>query len=147
MMRVVQVTVAVVLAVLSASALADETFPDLTGTWERQSDAVGHKNALGEGEAATRFVGHVEAALVIDWQDGARFTGREMDEKGTEDYGALSGEQYSGVIGFDNVSVYMVDENGFTDCRLVSADVMECIYRHITPEASIAGRLTLTRQE
>jgi len=70
--------------------------------------------------------------------DGFRFSGKKSSENWTE--------SISGVVGFDNETVYMVDDNGFCFCRLVSPDKMEQIYLHITDKHSVAARGILIRK-
>ena len=119
-------------------ASAQSDIPDLMGTWRVESAAVAHaQRDVAENEA--RFVSEPVFEMLIDWQDGRRFRGVEGEHNVAEEMVPLAGERFSGVIGFDNESAYLVDDNGFLDCRIMSAQRMECVYRHITPERSVAS--------
>jgi len=127
---------------IAVTVFAGSEIPDLKGTWILKNYAVGHdklpelqpqrhtelKNGLAE----------VTFTLKIDRQDGARFSGTKASRRRTE--------KVSGVIGFDNKTVYMVDDDGILLCKLVSPDKMEQIYLHITKYRSLAGRGILTRK-
>jgi hypothetical protein len=41
------------------------------------------------------------------------------------------------VIGFDDETVYMVDEDGHFDGKLISATEMEMVYREVDPDGMI----------
>ena len=81
----------------------------------------------------------LELTLIIDKQDGARFSGSKSSDKRKE--------TVSGVIGFDNKTVYMVDDDGIMLCKLVGPDKMEQIYLHITKHRSVAARSIMTRKK
>ena len=130
----------VLMAVCAASAGSD--IPDLKGTWVYKDQAVRHFRspdlpAKTHMKANTPYA-EIAFTMNIDKQDGFRFSGTKVSEKSTE--------RISGVIGFDNKTVYMVDDNGFLFCRLVSPDKMEQVYLHITKTHSVAARGIMTRK-
>jgi hypothetical protein len=94
-----------------------------------------HHVALLEG---LRYV-DAGFTLVIDKQEGFRFSGVKSSDRRRE--------IVSGVIGFENNTVYMAEEDGILLCRLVAPDKMEYVYLHVTTQRSIAGRgfMTLKR--
>ena len=53
--------------------------------------------------------------------------------------GSVPDERISGVVGPDNKTVHIVDDNGTSDCTIVSPDQLDCIYRHTTATASLVG--------
>lgn len=127
---------------LTATISAGADIPDLKGTWVIQATWIGsvkpnespppklHPEKLGFHE--------VEFLLMIDQQEGFRFSGsRESSRKK---------ETVSGVIGFDNQSVYMVDDDGMIFGKLISPDRMETIYLHVTKHHSIASREIMIRK-
>ena len=130
-----------ILAAVGA-AFAGPEIPDLRGKWVCTAQAVRHFRAPDlpaktHMEAKTQY-GEVAHTINIDKQDGFRFSGTKVSDKWTE--------TISGVIGFDNKTIYMVDDNGFLFCRLVSPDKMEQVYVHITKAHSVAARGIMVRQ-
>ena len=121
---------------------AGSDIPDITGTWVRKIQAVKHHRLPKPDRKVHNDVktGHseMEFTLTIDKQDGFRFSGT----KGTD----RRRERISGVIGFDNKTLYMVDDDGMSFCRLVSPDKMEEVYLHVTTWNSLAGRAILVRK-
>jgi len=127
---------------IAVTVFAGSEIPDLKGTWTLENQAVGHDKLtdvqperhvdLKNGLAEPAFT------LKIDRQDGFRFSGTKASGTRTE--------KVSGVIGFDNQTVYMVDDDGILLCKLVSPDKMEQIYLHITKHRSLAARGMLIRK-
>jgi hypothetical protein len=115
-------------------ALAADDVPDLKGQWEIESEAV----RIRPGEEAPVTAG-LKALFVIDWQEGRRFSGREAEQAGD---GAIKpvadAEQFGGVVSFGEM-VAIVDENGFRDCRIVSVDRMDCVYRHVESDHAVVA--------
>lgn len=131
------------LAMISLTAAAQSDFPDLRGTWTGTDYGVRHYRspelrAQTHHKAQTLFP-EIPFTLKIEKQEGFRFSGTKSSEHWSE--------TISGVIGFDNKTVYMADDNGFVFCRLVSPDKMEQTYLHITPEHSVAARGILVRKK
>jgi hypothetical protein len=127
---------------MSVTALAGSDIPDIKGTWVWKDQAVVHYRtpelpAKTHLEATTKYA-EIEFILIIDKQEGFRFSGTKTSKKWTE--------SVSGVIGFDNKTVYMVDDNGFFICRLVSPDKMEEVYLHATKTHSVAARGVMIRK-
>jgi hypothetical protein len=127
----------------AATAFAGSEIPDLKGTWTMKIQAIGH-DKLPELQP-NRHVdlknrqSEIDFTLKIDKQDGFRFSGTKASAKRTE--------TISGVIGFDNKTVYMVDDDGILLCRLISPDKMEQIYLHVTEHRSLVGRGMLIRKK
>ncbi len=127
---------------IAVTVFAGSEIPDLKGTWILKNKAVGHDKLtelqperhtdLKDGLAEVAFT------LKIDRQDGFRFSGTKVSDTRTE--------KVSGVIGFDNKTVYMVDDDGILLCKLVSPDKMEQIYLHLTKHRSLAARGMLIRK-
>jgi len=127
---------------MAAAGFAGSDLPDLKGTWVVKASGSGlekpgkspppklHGTKLGFHE--------IEFLMVIDQQDGFRFSGyRESARKK---------EMVAGVIGYDNKTLYMVDNDGVIIANLVSPDKMESIYLHVTKQHSIASREIMTRK-
>lgn len=127
---------------LTVTVFAGSEIPDLKGTWTLKNQAVGHDKLTElqpkrHTDLKNRH-SEVDFTLKIDKQDGFRFSGIKASGKRTE--------KISGVIGFDNKTVYMVDDDGILLCKLVSRDKMEQIYLHITEHRSLASRGMLIRK-
>lgn len=120
---------------------AEPGIPNLVGTWTVQSEA-GFLAKGGEPGAWTHHkqeFSTLTAELVVTKQQGrvlyATFTSQ------------LATENMVAVIGWDNKSVYFVDQDGFTDATIVSNDKITCIYRHVGPNDSVAAAGIWTRQK
>jgi hypothetical protein len=142
----VLIAAALVAAGASIPALAQDAAPDLTGTWKVTFEAVGFRKPATNG-SPTHYARTIEAAFSIDWQEGARVAGREIDQTSSTEHALVQGEQIVGVIGFDNATLHIVDDNGLHDCRILSPDSMQCIYRHILPERSDTARSVWSKQK
>ena len=134
----------VVLFVLSVCqvSFAGSDIPDLKGTWLLDALGVRHHKTSG-GNPKTHSgdkPGYVQAKakIIIDKQDGFRFSGTKESP--------MQKERVSGVIGFDNKTIYVVDDDGMCFWRLVAPDKIQQIYLHVTKQHSIAARDILTRQ-
>jgi len=127
---------------IAVPVFAGLAIPDLKGTWTLKNKAVGHdKLAELQPQRHTELknrLAEVTFTLKIDRQDGFRFSGTKASDRRTE--------KVSGVIGFDNKTVYMVDDDGIYLCKLVSPDKMEQIYLHVTKHRSLAARGMLIRK-
>jgi hypothetical protein len=128
------------------SAFAQDAVPDLKGTWTVTFEAVGFRKPAADG-TPTHYARTIEGSFSIDWQDGARVAGREIEQTSSSERPLVQGEQIAGVIGWDNATLHLVDDNGFHDCRIQSPDRMECTYRHVLPERSDAARSVWTKQK
>lgn len=126
---------------MSAMALAESEIPDIKGVWTYKAMAMTHQkspDANPEGHGSPESgAERLDFNLTIDKQDGFRFSGIEASGKNKE--------VVVGVIGFDNKTVYWVDEDGMSFCQIVSPDKMEYVYLHTTEHDSVAARGVMTR--
>ena len=127
---------------LTAAGFAGSALPDLKGTWIMKCAGISHekpgKSPPPKLHTEKTGVHDFEMLLVIDQQDGFRFSGyRESSRKK---------ETVSGVIGFDNQTVYMTGDGGMDIARLVSPDKIESIYLRVTEHHSIAARAIISRK-
>ncbi len=126
---------------LSATGFAGSDIPDLKGTWIIQ--ASGHM-VLKPGAPHPPEVGpgfhELEIPLVIEEQQGFRFSGYKQVTKEFR-------KEVSGVIGFDNKTIYIAEENAITTGTIVSSDRMECIFLESGKCLSIASREIITRKK
>ena len=108
--------------VASGSAVAQEQpYPDLKGTWTGQTHSLRQGNAdhfPDTGEAGPVFV-EAPWSLVVDRQEGNRFTGTRGRTEGTRRDPVL------GVIRADRKTIHMVDDDGSFLGILTGPDALE----------------------
>ena len=131
----------VVLAVLSAPAAAQQAgFPDLRGTWKGESESIvlggaGHHPAPQAG-AQPRY-SSVPFTMVIDKQDGRRFSGTFSSPRHSETVIAVIGR---------NGTIFLVDDDGYTLGTVLTPNRIELCYMHLSAAARIASCTELTKQ-
>lgn len=128
---------------ITASGFAGSEIPDLKGTWVIKTSGIGHEKITDPPHPVLhienlRPVIEFEYIMIIDRQDEFRFSGYTESSR--------KKEIVSGVIGWDNKSVYITDNDGIHIATLVSPDKMEAVYLHVTPHHSIASRDIITRK-
>lgn len=127
---------------ITAAGFAGSDIPDLKGTWVSKGSGSGHirpsESPPPKLHAEKLGFHDTELLLVIDKQDGFRFSGYKKSSR--------KKETISGVIGFDNKTLYMVDDDGMSIAKLVSPDKIETIYFHVTKHHSIVARTIMTRK-
>jgi len=141
MRRLISVLAVFFLLALSAIGVAESEIPDLKGAWVIK--ASGHMVLKPEAphlpDVGPGFH-ELEIPLVIEGQDGFRFFGYKQVTKKFR-------KEISGVIGFDNKTIYMTEENAITMGTLVSPDRMECVFLESGKSLSIASREIITRKK
>ena len=112
----------------SGSAVAQEPYPDLKGTWIGQT----HSLRQGEtehfpkmGETGPVFL-EAPWTLIIDRQEGNRFTGTRGRTEGTRRDPVL------GVIRADRTTIHLVDDDGTFLGTLTGPDAMEVCRTEVT---------------
>jgi hypothetical protein len=121
--------------------LADQEIPNLVGHWTVKVEGatlirdknVGKSAHFGDENQTT-----LEAEADITSQKGRVFYGMFKSSRATE--------QFIGVIGHDNKSMYYADEDGFDDGKIISNDTMEIVYRHVTPQQTTVAVGKWTRK-
>jgi hypothetical protein len=114
-----------------------EEVPDLVGNWTSDGSVVrlGALDHFPEMSSDNlTFKDGISQTLVIEEQNGRRFAGLWISNLNPE-----ASEAVLGVIGFDDETVYMVDEDGHIDGRLISATEMELVYREVDPDGMIVS--------
>ena len=129
----------VVLMALATPAAADNAPPDLRGTWkgESQSIVLGGTPHHAKQQAGEPRLTSVAFKLVIDKQDGRRFSGTFSSARHSETVIAVISR--SGAI-------YMVDDDGYDVGTMLTPDRMEICYLHLSSASRIASCTELTRQ-
>ncbi|WP_421726011.1 hypothetical protein [Bauldia sp.] len=141
-MRMLSKLVLLSTIVVSGAAVAEDSVPDLRGTWV----VIGEGMRIDTADK-TSIPLDTESTVVIDWQEGSRISGYEVDQKSVNDAPdpAMADEVIAGVFGPDNI-VYMTDENGFRDCWIESAETMRCVYRHALADRTVVSFGVWTKQ-
>jgi hypothetical protein len=126
---------------LTGRAAAQQAVPDLRGTWKGESESVvrgggniHHVPATGPDEP--RFTS-VPFTLVVDKQDGRRFSGTFSSARYTETVIAVLSR--AGTI-------YMVDDDAYAWGTLLAPNRMELCYLHQAAATRIASCTELTKQ-
>ena len=124
-----------VLLAFSAPALATDEVPDLMGNWTGVAVGIirGPSDFVRDISAEeTRFSPVMNHTLIIEEQKDRRFVGERLRTDKPE-----NSEAIIGVIGFDNQTLYMVDEDGYISARMLSPTEMELVYREVDPEGML----------
>jgi hypothetical protein len=111
----------------SIAAAAEVSPPDVRGTWKGDSETI----LLGTGnphhdpnQAPAPQLRSVPFTLVVDQQDGRRFSGTFSSPR--------SNEKVVAVISRDG-SIYLVDDEGYTHGTMLAPDRMELCYMYVAP--------------
>lgn len=125
-------------------AASAQDVPDLRGTWSLENRAI----QLDKQDSGKQpWVGRVTATFEIAWQEGNLFYGHEVSQDPDPDGTIISSEErIAGAINADNGMAFLVDDNGFRDCWIISPDEMNCVYRHADAKNSVVSWNVWTRQ-
>jgi len=127
-------------AALCGPAAAETAIPDMRGTWKGDS----HSIVLGggahhpDGKAGEPRFTSVPFTLVIDKQDGRRFSGTFSSAQHSETVIAVVSR--AGMI-------FMADDDGYNAGTMLASDRMEICYLHSSAARRIASCTELTRQK
>jgi hypothetical protein len=127
-------------AVLTTPALAQTAIPDLRGTWKGQSESivVGHGNSHHDAPVTDKpRLSSIPFTMIIDMQDGRRFSGTFASAKATDVIIAVISQ--TGVI-------HMVDDDGWTSGTLLAPNRMELCYMARTTTDRVASCTVMTKQ-
>jgi hypothetical protein len=129
---------AVVLSALPAAA--QTAIPDLRGTWKGESESIvlnagnPHHPPTQANEPELRSVAFT---LVVDKQEGRRFSGTFSSARSTEKVIAVISR---------NGTIFMADDEGYTNGTLLAPNRMELCYLHVSSAARVASCAELTKQ-
>ena len=115
-MRVMLLTALVSIAA-STTALAQESYPDLVGTWKGQSFGVQLKDD-GSGDFYSEDV-----TQVVTEQKDRRFVGRMFSGEGAEQFRV----SFAGIF-LDATSFRWSEPNGFVEGRMIDPETMDSCY-------------------
>jgi hypothetical protein len=54
-------------------------------------------------------------------------------------------ESFIAVTGMDNTSLYLADQDGLMDLKIINDDLMTGVYRHVTANDTVVAEGTWTR--
>jgi hypothetical protein len=119
-------------------AVAQTATPDLRGTWKGESESIvaGAGNPHHPGSSALRLAS-TPFTMVIDKQDGRRFSGTFSSARQTE--------QIIGVISRSG-SILAVDSDGYTFGESLAPDRLELCYLQIGPKSRVASCTEFKKQ-
>ena len=134
--------VAGLVAALSPAAIAQQSYPDLKGTWTGPGQSVtqGKTDHWPDAGAAKPDFRKGSWTLVIDQQEGNLLTGSHGMTAGTRHDPVL------GVIRADQKTIHMVDDDGTFLTILTGPDTLEMCRTEVTAASMLVGCRQLTRQ-
>ena len=140
MSKVARLVILVALAALPAIPAAAQTaVPDLRGTWKGESESIvlGGGNPHHPAAQDEPQFRNVAFTLIVDKQDGRRFSGTFSS--------ARSSEKILAVIS-RNGTIFLADDEGYTYGAMLAPNRMELCYLHVSSASRIASCTELTKQ-
>lgn len=132
--------VAILVAVICASAADAQDYPDLKGTWAGTVEAVRLRpdpdQVMGSGDPEVKFV-ELPVTLAIEQQNGRRFAGTVGGDGWSK--------QLVGVLASDDVILW-AESDGIVQAWLRVDGVLEYCYLEADDQRQMAACATLTRQ-
>lgn len=127
------------LLALCIPAMAQKTnmteMPDMMGNWTGIMDSVGWaKNTEWMPNETVSYWPNGEEMLVITEQNGSMFSGKIVPKLSPR-----SMEVALGVIGSDNMTISMVDEDGYYWGEMMSPTKMELFYQEVGIEGMVVS--------
>ena len=125
---------------LAGAALAQETYPDLRGTWLGKGSAiiVGSPKHHEKGQANTPRLSEQSFTFTITDQKGDRFWGTIESPKGKE--------MIIGILAHDKKRVLVSDALGTAEGVLLDANTFEWCYDQHSKDATMLACNTVRRQ-
>jgi len=124
----------------ATAALAESPIPDLHGTWKGDSESIVlgggnlHHTATQADEPELRSVSFT---LIVDKQDGRRFSGTYSSARGSTKVIAIISR---------TGTIFMVDAEGISNGTMLAPNQMELCYLKQSSAARIASCTELTKQ-
>ena len=124
----------------ATSAAAQSPVPDLTGTWKGTSESVvlGTGNTHhSKGQAQAAQMRQVPFTLVVDRQEGRRFSGTFSSPRSSERVVAVISR---------NGAIMMADDDGYTIGSVLAPNRIELCYLRAAAGTRIASCTEMTKQ-
>ena len=131
--------ISVLVVFVAVPALAESAVPDLRGTWTGESESIvrGPGNPHHRAKAADEpRLSSAMFTMVIDKQDGRRFSGIWSSPRSTEKIIAVVSR---------NNAIYLIDDDGFTVGTLMSPTQIELCYMQ-QGSARVASCAVMTKK-
>jgi len=127
------------LLALCIPAMAQTTnmteMPDMMGNWTGVMDSVGwEKNTAWMPNETVSYWPNGEEMLMITEQNGSMFSGKIVSILSPR-----SMEVALGIIGSDNMTISMVDEDGYYWGEMMSPTKMELFYQELDDEGMVVS--------
>ena len=127
------------LLALCIPAMAQTTnmteMPDMMGNWTGVMDSVGwEKNTAWMPNETVSYWPNGEEMLMITEQNGSMFSGKIVSILSPR-----SMEVALGIIGSDNMTISMVDEDGYNWGEMMSPTKMELFYQELDDEGMVVS--------
>jgi hypothetical protein len=131
--------VAVIATLATAPAAAQDSFPDLGGTWkgDSESSVLSGGNTHHPGKSPAPRMSNVPFTLVIDKQDGRRISGTFSSARHKETVIAVISR---------GGAIYMVDDDGYSVGTMLSPTKLELCYMKRAPDGRVASCTEMTKQ-
>lgn len=127
------------LATFTPAQAAAQDFPNLVGTWkgDSQSIVLAGGNEHHPGKTPQPRMASVPFTMVIDKQDGRRFSGTFSSAKHKEPVIAVMSR---------NNSFYMVDDDGYSIGQVLAPNRIELCYMKQSASGRVASCTEMTKQ-
>ena len=122
------------------SFAGNSPIPNLVGTWKVQSEGatvLRGDNYSAKTHHASQFTA-LTAEAIIQKQEGRRVVGILKSPRYSE--------RFAGVISVDGKTFTYVDEDDSLDGKIINNNLIEVVYRHISPTESVVASGTYTRR-
>jgi hypothetical protein len=132
----------VLFATLTAAPAAAQqgAIPDLRGTWKGTSESIilgaGNPHHAAPAQAEPRL-NSVEFTMIVDKQDGRRFSGTFSSPRGNDKFVAAISR---------NNTIFVVDDDGYTVGTVLAPNRMEWCYMHLSQATRLVSCTELTKQ-
>jgi hypothetical protein len=129
---------------LLADAASAQDIPDLKGTWTGDAPVIvagasRHLPAGSDAKTANNYrLANQAMTYTIEGQDGRRFWGTLSSPKATE--------RLIGSFSVDGKNVYMVDDDGYIDGVVVSANRIDVCYREAYTDRGVVACESIQRK-
>jgi hypothetical protein len=135
--------VAAVILAASTAAFAQESYPDLKGTWIGQTHSLTRGNTEHYPQAGPAAPAFRDASwtITVDRQEGNRFTATRGLSEGTRR------DPIIGVIRADRQTILMVDDDGTFLATLTAPDAMEVCRTEVTAASGSVSCAEFNRQQ
>jgi hypothetical protein len=127
------------LTAFASTPAAAQDFPNLVGTWkgDSQSIVLSGGNEHHPGKTPEPRLSSVPFTMVIDKQDGRRFSGTFSSAKHKEPVIAVMSR---------NNTFYMVDDDGYSIGHVIAPNRIELCYMKQSPSGRVASCTEMTKQ-